>query len=379
MRIGIPRERKIGECRVAVTPDGAMMLIQESHRIIIEMNAGVKSGYSDAEYRQAGAKIVRTLKEVWAQAELLLKVKEPAPEELRYLRPGLVIFSFLHPAVAPKMTKEMIRHQVIGLDYDLVMLDDDSLPILEPMSIIAGKLSIQCGAYALESANGGRGVLLGGIAGVQAGRVLVLGAGAAGRNAAWLALEIGAEVTVMDLNQDKLAPFTSGPRRARTLYSTPGAIAREIREVDLVIGAVLVPGALAPRLVTREMLKTMAPGSVLVDISIDQGGCAESSRLTSLLTPTYRDSGVLHYCVPNMPALVPRTSTQALTNATLPWVRLIAAYGGEEAVRRIIPLRRSLVTFKGKLTNQAIGEALNIKALSENEVNALIGAGRVFV
>jgi len=360
MIIGIPRERKEGECRVAVTPDGVGLLSARGHKIIIEKNAGALSGFTDKEFESAGALSVSTLEEVWTKSELLVKVKEPAPEEFKFFRPDLAVFSFLHPAVAPEMMKALIDKGVVGLDYDLVMLNDGRLPILEPMSVIAGKLAVQAGAYSLQSHAGGRGILLGGSVGVRPARVVVVGAGAAGSAAAQVAIGMGAEVVVLDIKSEKLIPFSQGHYRCITLQSSPAALQREIRAADLVIGSVLVPGALAPKLLTRRILSEMKQGSVIVDICIDQGGFAESSRSTTIAQPTYVDSGVVHYCVPNMPAMVPRTSTIALTNATLPWISLLADKGVHRSIEESPPIHRSVVSYKNHLTNAAIGEALSI-------------------
>lgn len=360
MIIGVPKERKQGERRVAVTPDGAQLLSANGHRVRIETGAGAASGFSDAEYRESGAEIVATLDEVWKTAELLVKVKEPAAEELPLFRPGLGVFSFLHPAVAPEMMRALLTHQVVGVDYDLVMEDSGRLPILEPMSVIAGKLAVQCAAHALQAASGGAGILLGGCSGVAPAHVVVIGAGAAGRSAAEVALGMGAHVTVLDKNTDRLAGFSGGYFRANTLASSPAALARAVKSADVVIGAVLIPGALAPKLLPEPLVASMNPGSVIVDICIDQGGCAATSRATSIAEPTYVTHGVVHYCVPNMPALVPRTSTLALTNATLPWLLQLAQRGLDGAVKELAPLHRSVVSYAGKLTNRAIGEALEI-------------------
>ncbi len=360
MIIGVPRERKAGECRVAVTPDGVGVLVARGHKVIIEKEAGALSGFADPEFEAAGALLVSTLEDVWKRAELLVKVKEPAPEELQYFRPGLGVFSFLHPAVAPEMMNALIDTGVVGLDYDLVMLNDGRLPILEPMSIIAGKLAVQCGAYSLQKHAGGRGILLGGSIGVRPARVVVVGAGAAGSAAAQVAIGMGAEVVVMDIKSEKLQPFAAGHFRCITLQSSPAALQRELAAADLVIGSVLVPGALAPKLLTRKILDEMKTGAVIVDICIDQGGFAESSRATTIAEPTYVDSGVVHYCVPNMPALVPRTSTIALTNATLPWILLLADKGLERSIEESPPIYRSVVSYKNHLTNAAIGDALKI-------------------
>lgn len=357
MIIGIPRERKAGECRVAITPEGVSLLRSRGHTVIIEQRAGELSSFSDEEFLAAGAEIIGTLSELWNRAELLVKVKEPAEEELQFFRPGLTVFSFLHPAVAPEMMNALVQKGVTGLDYDLLMLEGGRLPILEPMSVIAGKLSIQAGAYSLQSNAGGRGVLLGGASGAAPARVVVVGAGAAGSNAAWVAIGMGAEVVVLDIRKDRLAPFA---KEATIVESTPEALEREIQSGDLIIGSVLIPGALAPKLLTRKILAGMKKGSVIVDICIDQGGFAETSRATTIAQPTYVEGGVVHYCVPNMPALVPRTSTSALTSATLPWISLIAEKSVDLVLKESTPVRYSAVSYKGKLTNKAIGEALGM-------------------
>ena len=372
MIIGVPRERKQGECRVAVTPDGAATLASRGHKVHVETKAGLLSGFSDEEYKQAGAIIEGTLESVWEKAEILTKVKEPAPEEYPLMRENLSVFSFLHPAALPEMMKSLLDRKVIGLDYDLVMLEDGRMPILEPMSVIAGKLAIQAGAYALQSSSGGRGMLLGGLSGVRSGRVLVVGAGAAGSSSAYSAIGLGAEVVVMDINVDRLYPFTVGSQRATTVYSTPSSLARELPIADLVIGAVLIPGAKAPKVISKQMIASMKPGSVFVDICIDQGGCSETSRQTSISQPTYVEAGVIHYCVPNMPALVPRTSTAALTQATLPWLLRLADEGVASAITKHKALNRSVVSKAGVLTNRAIGEALQIPFVDGQERDRLL-------
>jgi alanine dehydrogenase len=368
MIIGVPRERKADERRVALLPDGVVELVQAGHQVIVEENAGELSGFANDEYLQAGASIAAQLSDIWQEVDLLVKVKEPAPEEVQYFRPGLAVFSFLHLAADEELTKSMVRSGVTGLDYDLLMLEDGRLPILEPMSIIAGKLSIQCGAYALQAQTNGRGVLLGGAPGVVAGKVVVLGAGAAGGNAARVAMGMGAEVTVLDINPKRLQPFSEGTLRARTLFSTSKAIEREVRDADLVIGSVLIPGALAPKLISEKLVQMMQPGSVLVDICIDQGGCAETSKSTRIIDPTYVSHGVVHYCVPNMPALVPRTSTQALTAASLPWIKEIANRGIQDSIKSVKPIRLSLTSYQGNLTNKAIGDAVGIEAVDPSEL-----------
>lgn len=374
MKIGVPRERKPGERRVALTPELVSVLVGKGHSVMIEQGAGELSSYSTSDYQSAGANIGETLESVWSFAELLIKVKEPAQEEVAFFRPNLAVFSFLHLAVVPELTREMVQRGVTGLDYDLVMLPDGRLPVLEPMSIIAGKLSVQCGAYALQAGNGGRGILLGGSVGVRPAKVVVLGAGAAGSNAAKVAIGMGAEVTVLDIRPERLAPFCEGYLRARTVLSNEHSIRREIADADLVIGAVLIPGALAPKLISKKMLSLMRPGSVVVDICIDQGGCLETSRATTIDDPTYvePDSQVVHYCVTNMPALVPRTSTEALTSATQPWILLLSECGIEETLRRSSAMRASLTSYRGKLTNEAIGKAVRLQAADEKEVLAML-------
>lgn len=373
MIIGIPRERKEAERRVAITPDGVMEVVQRGHKVLIEKDAGVLSGFSNDEFKSAGAEIVSSLAEVWERCNLLVKVKEPAAEEIKFFRPDLAVFSFLHLAPVPDLTKALVNSGVTGLDYDLVMLENGRLPILEPMSIIAGKLAVQCGAYALQASHDGRGVLLGGSTGVKPGKVVVIGAGAAGSNAARVAVGLGADVTVMDINPERLEPFTYGVHRCKTVHSTSGAIRREIATADLIIGSVLIPGALAPKLITRDMLTEMRPRAVIVDICIDQGGFAETSRTTSINNPTYIESDIVHYCVPNMPALVPRTSTIALTNATLPWIKMLADKGIEGTLKTSKPMRLSLTNYKKNLTNKAISDAVGIKCITDQEVGQLLG------
>lgn len=360
MRIAVPRERKQGECRVAITPDFTRELTESGHSVTIETNAGVLSGFSDKDFRSAGASILPDLEETWKSAELLVKVKEPAPEELQYFRDDLTVFSFLHPAAEQTVTSSLMKSGTTGISYDLLLHEDGRIPILEPMSIIAGKLAIQCGAHALQSDQGGKGVLLGGVVGVKPARVLVIGAGASGGSAARVALGMGAEVTIMDIDTDKLVPFRQSHRLARTVYSSRSTIEREIAEADLVIATVLIRGALAPKLITRSMLPTMKKGSVIVDVCIDQGGCAESSRTTSLSKPVYEEEGVVHYAVPNMPAMVPETSTKALTNATRGWIGKLASLGIEQALNSSAEIRSALTTYHGTVTNKEVSDALSL-------------------
>jgi len=371
MIIGVPKELKAGERRVALTPDGVHALVTAGHQVLIQKDAGALSGFPDEDFSKSGAEMVPSLEDVWGRCELLVKVKEPAPEEIKLFRKGMSVFSFLHLAVAPQLTRAMVESGVTGLDYDLVMTDDGRLPILEPMSIIAGKLAVQAGANALQADGGGQGVLMGGAIGVPGARVVVVGAGAAGSHAAYVAIGMGAQVTVLDVDPKKLLPFeTAG---IRTVYSTPKSLLREVKDANLVIGSVLIPGALAPKLITRDILGKMKNGSVIVDICIDQGGFAESSRPTTIAEPTYIDTGVIHYCVTNMPALVCRTSTKALTNATLPYLLMLADEGIEETLRKSPPMRRSLTSYQGHLTNTVIGKAIDYESLPEGEVNRLLG------
>jgi len=372
MIIGVPRERKSGERRVGMTPFGVSELVKNGHSIIVEQNAGELSSYSNEEFLAAGAKIAPTLAEVWNNCELLVKVKEPAPEEVLFFRPGLAVFSFLHLAVAADLTKALVEKGTTGLDYDLVTTDEGRLVVLEPMSIIAGKLAAQCGAAVLQADKGGRGVLLGGTPAVSPAKVLVVGAGMAGKSAAIVAAGMGANVTLLDLNQAKLAAIQKDHPDIAVRLSNSATLDEEIANADLVIGAVLVPGALAPKVINRAHLNKMKKGAVIVDISIDQGGCAESSKPTTIADPTYVDSGIVHYCVTNMPALVPRTSTQALTAATLPWISMLANTGIENTLRSSAAMRRSLTNYKCKLTNAVIGKAIGLDAISDAELDSLL-------
>lgn len=365
MIIGVPRERKTLEKRIALTPDGARELVRRGHEVLIEKGAGLGSHFEDEQFREAGATIVATLKEVWSNAEMVVKVKEPHESEYEFFRPGLVLFDYLHLASMPEVAQQLLQAQVTGIAYELVQLPDGRLPLLEPMSEVAGKLSVLNGANYLLSQNGGRGVLLGGTVGVPPAKVVVVGAGISGRCACEMALGMGAEVSVLDIDYNKLDRIkVQFQGRAKTVFSTQASLAREVEGADLVIGAVLVPGAAAPKLISRDMIRTMKRGSVLVDISIDQGGCSETMRPTSLDNPVYEESGVIHYGVCNMPAQVPCTSTMALTSATLPWLVRMADLGPERALREVRELRNALNTYKGKLTNRAVGEAVGVDAIT---------------
>jgi alanine dehydrogenase len=358
MIIGVPKERKTLERRVALTPDGARELVQQGHKVLVEASAGSGSHFTDEQYRSAGCQIASTLKEVWTKGELVVKVKEPDPAEYEFFRPGLVLFDYLHLASMPELTREMMKGGLTGIAYELVQTAEGRLPLLEPMSEVAGKLSVVNGASHLLAQNGGRGLLLGGTIAVSPGKVVIIGAGIAGRNACEMALGLGATVTVIDLDMKKLEMVKlQFGGRARTVFSTKAALEREISEADLLIGAVLVPGAAAPKIVTRKMIAGMKKGAVFVDISIDQGGCAETIRPTSLDQPVYEEEGVIHYGVCNMPAQTPLTSTLALTAATLPYVIKLANHG-LKALDLYPELRKALNVHRGKLTNEAVSRAV---------------------
>ena len=361
MIIGVPRERKTLEQRIALTPDGAHELVKHGHTVLVEQNAGRGSHFEDDQFKAVGCKIVASLADVWRQAELVVKVKEPHESEYEFFRPGLILFDYLHLASMPDVTNAMLKGGVTGIAYELVQTSTKRLPLLEPMSEVAGKLSVLNGAYYLLAQNGGRGMLLGGTVGVPPAKVVVIGAGIAGRCACEIALGMGANVSILDRNYEKLDQVKMQFQgRANTIHSTRASLEREVCSANLLIGAVLVPGAAAPKLVTRAMIKSMQPGSVFVDISIDQGGCAETIKPTNLDNPVFQEEGVIHYGVCNMPAQTPRTSTMALTAATLPYlVRL--ANGGLKALDTDLELRVALNTHRGLLTNKAVSEAVGVK------------------
>jgi alanine dehydrogenase len=373
MIIGVPRERKTLEQRVALTPDGARELIHDGHTVLIETNAGQLSFFTDEAYKAAGATIVTTLRELWTTAEMIVKVKEPHPEEYEFFRPGLLLFDYLHLAGLPDVAKELVKSKVTGIAYELVQTDTGRMPLLEPMSEVAGKLSVLNGAYFLLAQNGGRGVLLGGAVGVPAGNVVIAGAGIAGRAATAVAAGMGARVSVLDVNYLQLDRIRSEfQSTVQTEYSTESTLLRCCSQADLVISAVLVPGARAPQVFTEEIIRAMPRGSVFVDISIDQGGSAATSRATSLEEPTYVEHGVIHYAVPNMPAQTARTSTQALTAATLPYIRKIAGQGLRNALKGDVALSRALNTFNGNITNPAVAAVTDLPYLElESALNQI--------
>jgi alanine dehydrogenase len=357
VRIGVAREIKTDEYRVALTPAGARELVQRGHDVVIQTSAGDGSSMPDADYERAGATIA-SVDDVWSSAELLLKVKEPIEAEYSRLREGLVLFTYLHIAADEPLTRALVDSGIKAVAYETVETDDRRLPLLAPMSEIAGRLAAQAGAYFLEKPLGGRGLLLGGVPGVQPGKVLVLGGGVVGYNAAVIAIGLGAQVTILDKSIDRmryLDEILSG--RVSTVMSSTLQIESMIGDADLVIGAVLVPGARAPKLVTRDMLGGMKNGAVIVDVAIDQGGCVETAHATTHSDPVYEVDGVLHYCVANMPGGVPITSTKALTNATLPYVEAIAEHGLADAVARDKALAKGVNVLEGRITYEPVAEA----------------------
>lgn len=363
MKVGVPTEVKNHEYRVAITPIGVHELTARGHDVVVQAGAGLGSSISDEAYIAAGAKVLTAADHVWADADLVLKVKEPVAEEYHRLRDGLVLFTFLHLAADRPLTDELLQRHVTAIAYETVQLPSGALPLLYPMSEVAGCLAPQLGAYALLKAQGGRGALLGGIGGVANAKVVVIGAGVAGQNAANIALGMGADVTLLDTDLDKLRmSFWRYDNRVQGLASSTLAIEEQVRQADLVIGAVLVPGAKAPKLVSNELVARMRPGSVLVDIAVDQGGCFEDTRPTTHADPTYRVHGSTFYCVANMPGAVPNTSTYALTNATLPYLVALADRTWEQACRDDRGLALGLNTHAGRLTNAAVGAAHGMPA-----------------
>jgi alanine dehydrogenase len=361
MRIGVPREVKDEEARVALTPIGVAALVAHGHQVTIEEGAGDGSRISDDLYRRAGAEIAPDSEEVWGRADLVLKVKEPIEIEYPYLRRGLVLFTYLHLAANEPLTRRLVESGVRAAAYETLQLEDGSLPLLAPMSEIAGRLAIQVGSWCLQAQNGGRGVLLGGASGVRPANVVILGAGIAGVNACRVAVGMGAHASILDVNPTKLRyvhDVLSG--HVTTVMSNRANVEEEVASADLVVGAVLIPGAKAPRLVTRPLVRAMRSGSAIVDVSIDQGGCIETAKPTSHHDPIYLDEGVVHYGVTNMPGIVPHTSTYALTNSTLSYVLDIADHGLEQAMREVAPLRHALNVYDGKIMHPGVAEGLNL-------------------
>ena len=360
MVIAVPKEIKAQEYRVALLPSAAYQLIQRGHQVIVERDAGAGAGYPDDDYRQAGAKLVKDHAKVFEQAGLIVKVKEPQPEEFGLLRPGQILFTYLHLAASRSLTEALLKSGVTAIAYETIEVNR-RLPLLEPMSEIAGRMSVLVGGYFLAKHYGGSGVLLGGVPGVLPGKVVVLGGGAAGVNAARMAQGLGADVTILEVDLERMRFLDITLHTAHTLYSNDAHLLELLPSVDLLVGAVLVPGARAPKLIRREMLRRMRPGSVLVDIAIDQGGCAETSRPTTHDQPVFVEEGVTHYCVANMPAAYARTATQALTNVTYRYVELLADHGLAEACERQPALGGGINVMNHAVTCRAVAEAHGMK------------------
>jgi alanine dehydrogenase len=362
MRIGVPKEVKVHEYRVGLTPAGVRELVAAGHSVVVESRAGAGIDIDDGEYAAAGATILGSAADVFAAAELVVKVKEPQPQECRMLRPGQLLFTYLHLAADRAQADGLLASGATAIAYETVTAADGSLPLLTPMSEVAGRMSVQVGASLLQKANGGRGVLLGGVPGVAPAKVLILGGGVSGTHAAEMAVGLRADVTILDRSAKRLRELSAQfGNSAKTVFSTSHAIEELAVGADLVIGAVLVAGAAAPKLVTRELLRRMRPGAVMVDIAIDQGGCFETSRPTTHASPTYIEDGVVHYCVTNMPGAVARTSTFALTNATLPYVRKLADLGWERALASDAGFARGLNVHAGTITYEAVAKDLGLE------------------
>lgn len=360
MIVGVPTEIKTREYRVGINPGGVQALVRAGHTVWIQRGAGLGSGLPDADFERAGARLVDTADEAWS-AEMVMKVKEPLPAEYRYFREGLVLFTYLHLAAEPELTRALMSSGVRGIAYETIQRPDGSLPLLRPMSEVAGRMAVQVGATHLERERGGKGILLGGVPGTRRGHVVILGGGVVGTHAARIALGMGAKVTVLDVDHERMAyledVFGTG---VQTLYSNPRNIEQAVASADLIVGAVLVPGAKAPTLVTRDMLSRIEDGSVIVDVAVDQGGCIETCRPTDHITPTYVVDGVVHYCVPNMPGAVPHTSTFALTNVTSRVAELLCNLGAEAAIRNHPSIARGANTWDGHCTYAGVAQAVGV-------------------
>jgi alanine dehydrogenase len=368
MLVGVPKEIKVKEFRVGMTPTSVREVVEQGHKVIVETKAGAGIGMDDDSYRAAGAEIVKSPKEIFARADMVVKVKEPQAEERKMLRKGQVLFTYLHLAPDPDQTRDLVASGATCIAYETVTGPTGGLPLLAPMSEVAGRLSIQAGAYYLEKAHGGHGVLLGGVPGVDPAKVVVLGGGVVGRHAIHIALGMGADTWVIDKNVDVLRSlWQQFDRPLNTVYSTRDAIERHLSDADLVIGGVLIPGAAAPKLITRALVKKMKPGSVIVDVAIDQGGCAETSRPTTHDDPVYVVDDVIHYCVANMPGAVPKTSTYALNNSTLPFIIQLANKGWREALGSNPHLLAGLNVHAGRVTYQAVADALGYEYLDPRQ------------
>ena len=362
MIIGVPKEIKTREYRVGMVPAGVRTLTGRGHKVLVEKGAGVGSGIDDAAFERAGATLVGSAAEVWKKADMIVKVKEPLPQEFPLFREGLIVYTYLHLAAAPECTDALIKHKVAGVAYETIELPDGSLPLLRPMSQVAGRMSIQVGASFLEKEHGGKGILLGGVPGTRRGRVTIIGGGVVGTNAAQMAVGLGANVSLLDVSIERLIYLRDiFGNTIELLHSDPDTRDRAVEQADLLVGAVLIPGARAPKLVTAELIARMEPGSVVVDVAVDQGGCVETCRPTTHDQPTYEVHGVVHYCVANMPGAVAHTSTFALTNETLRYAVAIADKGLERAVAEDPALFKGVNTYKGHVACAPVAEATNQK------------------
>lgn len=369
MIVGTVREVKVEEYRVGLTPEGAHALTQAGHRVLVETEAGAGSGFDDEAYRRAGATIVPSAARVWQDADIIIKVKEPQPEEFDLLRPGLTLFSYLHLAASPQTTRALLDHRVTAIAFETVELPDATLPLLVPMSQIAGRMAVEVGAQWLRKPGPGRGKLLSGLPGSVPAHVVILGVGTVASNASAEAVALGARVTMLARNLERLRQIeVTSRRRVTVLISTPLAIAESVQGADLLIGGISVPGGVTPKLVTREMVRSMGPGAVVVDVCIDQGGCVETSRPTTHAEPIFVEEGVIHYCVPNMPGAVPRTATSALAAATLLYLARLAEQGPEAALRSDPALARGLNTYDGRLTCRPVAEAQGLPYTSPEDL-----------
>lgn len=362
MIIGVPKEIKISENRVGLTEAGVAQYVRDGHTVFVEKDAGVGSGITNEQYEKAGAKILETKKEVYAKADMIQKVKEPLPDEYELMKENQILYTYLHLAAEAKLTKVLCERKVKAVAYETIQPANGSLPLLTPMSEVAGRMATQIGAFYLQKDHGGKGILLGGVTGVRPGKVVIIGGGVVGTNAAKMAVGLGASVTILDVNTARLEYLDDVFQgRLMTLYSNPKNIEESVREADLVIGGVLITGHKAPTLVSKGMIASMAKGSVVVDVAVDQGGCIETCRPTSHQSPTYEIDGVTHYCVPNMPGVVPRTSTYALTNVTMKYGQMLAAMGVEDAVAKDPALRKGLNVYGGHVVYEPVARDLNME------------------
>ncbi len=371
MIIGVPKEIKTNESRVALTPHGALELIRSDHTVLVETNAGLLSGYTDDDYRESGCTILPTAKDVFDQSELIVKVKEPQPVEIEMIREDLTVFTYFHFAASEHLTKSFLDTGATAIAYETITSENGTLPLLVPMSEVAGRMAVQEGAKYLEKSQGGRGILLGGVPGVEPATVTIIGGGIVGTNAAYIASGLGANVYILDNNLSRLRYLDEiMPKNVNTVFSNHHNISKLLVKTDLLVGAVLIPGSRAPHLVTRDMLKLMQPGSVIVDVAVDQGGCVETCKPTTHENPTFEIEGIIHYCVANMPGAVPFTSTIALTNATSPYLFKLANLGVLEALKRDPHLLNGLNTYKGHITHQGVAEAFGLDHKEPTEIIA---------